>query len=89
MIGRDPREVPSEILSLYHREQNPLKALRERCLDCCCGSATEVRKCVATACVLWPFRLGTNPFRKRGALSEEERRKRVARLRRASEKSLR
>jgi hypothetical protein len=28
LIGKDPREFPSEILSRYHREKNPLKALR-------------------------------------------------------------
>jgi hypothetical protein len=28
LVGRDPREVPSEIPALYHREKNPLKAFR-------------------------------------------------------------
>jgi hypothetical protein len=49
LIGKDPREVPLGILSRYHGEKNPLKALRARCLDCC-GSASEVRKCAAVAC---------------------------------------
>ena len=34
LVGRIPTEVPSEILSRYHRQQNPLKAIRARCLDC-------------------------------------------------------
>jgi hypothetical protein len=37
LVGKIPSEVPSEILSRYHGEKNPLKAIRARCLDCCCG----------------------------------------------------
>jgi hypothetical protein len=65
LIGKDPRKVPLPILSRYHSEKNPLKALRARCLDCCCGVATEVRKCTAVNCPSWPFRMGKNPFRKK------------------------
>jgi hypothetical protein len=48
LIGIDPRKVPLQILSRYHSEKNPLKALRARCLDCCCGVASEhaVTKCL-------------------------------------------
>ena len=67
--AKTPRDVPSEILALKFRAQNPLKALRERCLDCCCGSATEVRKCTAVDCPSWPFRMGTNPFRRSASCS--------------------
>jgi hypothetical protein len=72
LVGRDPRQVSSEILSLYHRAQNPLKALRARCLDCCCGNASEVRKCTAVECPSWPFRMGTNPFRQKRVLTPEQ-----------------
>lgn len=41
----------------------PLKAIRLKCLDCCCGSAHEVRQCTAERCSLYPFRLGKNPNR--------------------------
>lgn len=34
------------------------KAIRLKCLDCCCGQAAEVRKCPATSCPLWRFRMG-------------------------------
>ena len=34
------------------------KAIRLKCLDCCCGSAYEVRLCPARQCPLWRFRLG-------------------------------
>jgi hypothetical protein len=82
LVGRRPSDVASKILSLKFRAQNPLKALRQKCLDCCVGNAAEVRKCVATNCALWPFRLGINPFRKRSVLSEDEKLRRAAQLRR-------
>ena len=80
LIGKHPSDVPSEILSQKFRAQNPLKAIREKCIDCCCGDASEVRKCVALDCDLWPFRIRTNPFRKRRELSVEEKRMRAERL---------
>src|SRR5215471_6252336 len=83
LIGKHPSEVGSEILSLKFRAQNPLKAIREKCLDCCCGKAAEVRKCVAVDCPLWPFRMGTNPFRKKREHTAEQRQAMTERLARA------
>ena len=34
------------------------KAIRLKCIDCCGGNTTEVRKCPATHCPLWRFRMG-------------------------------
>lgn len=34
------------------------KAIRMKCLDCCCGQQAEVRKCPATNCPLWRYRMG-------------------------------
>ena len=34
------------------------KAIRMKCLDCCCDNMTEVRKCPATNCPLWRYRMG-------------------------------
>lgn len=80
LVGRRPSDVPSETLFLHFSAQNLSKAARAKCLDCCCGNAAEVRKCVATDCALWPFRLGSNPFRKKSALSEGEKQRRAGRL---------
>ena len=80
LIGKHPGEVSPEILALYHREKNPLKALRARCLDCCCGVASEVRKCTAVMCPSWSFRMGTNPHREKRVLSPEQKAARVKRL---------
>ena len=85
LIGKHPSNVPSQILSLNFRAQNPLKAIREKCLDCCCGNAAEVRKCVADDCALWPFRMGTNPFRKKNELTPAVKRQRAERLRKSRE----
>lgn len=41
----------------------PIKAIRAKCLDCMCGSVTEVRLCPCTDCSLYPFRMGKNPNR--------------------------
>ena len=37
------------------------KAIRYKCLDCCCGSSSEVAKCNIRECSLWEFRFGKNP----------------------------
>lgn len=80
LIGRVPADVPIDFLLLNFSAQKPLEALQARCLDCCCNDASEVRKCVATDCPSWPFRMGNNPFRKKIMLSEAERQRRTALL---------
>ena len=42
----------------------PLKAIRLKCLDCCCGQAIEVKLCPSENCPLYPYRMGHNPARK-------------------------
>lgn len=59
---------------------NPVKAIRLKCLDCCCGSYAEVERCTARQCALFPFRFGKNPFRTKRELSEDERKRLVAQL---------
>ena len=51
---------------------NPMKAIRAKCLDCCGDSAHEVKACPCSACPLYPFRLGKNPYRKAREYSPEE-----------------
>jgi len=82
-VGKIPSEVPSDFLSRYYGAKNPLMAIREKCLDCCCGSPSEVRKCVATDCALWPFRIGINPFRQKRTLSAEQKKIMADRLAKA------
>lgn len=49
-----------------------LKAIRLKCLDCCCGSSHEVKLCPCTKCPLYPFREGHNPFVTKREYTDEE-----------------
>jgi hypothetical protein len=72
LVGRDPREMTrAELGAMGHEPMSPMEAIRSHCLDCCAGSAHEVRCCVAMACPSWPFRTGKNPWR--SPISEERR----------------
>ena len=42
----------------------PLKAIRAKCLDCCCGSSNEVRLCPTVECSLYPYRFGKRADKK-------------------------
>ena len=76
-VGRDPRSMSAEELAqLGHARVSPLRALRQKCLDCCNDSAQEVRLCTAVDCPSWPFRMGRNPWRP--PLSAEVRTQRAA-----------
>ena len=65
-VGRDPRTIAEadwRASSLLFRTL--AEAARAKCLDCCGGQLREVRFCLALTCPLWPFRMGTDPFRGR------------------------
>lgn len=66
---------------------NPLKAIREKCIDCCCGNMAEVKRCTAEDCPLWRFRFGTNPDRKKRELTEQQKQAMIARLAEARERN--
>lgn len=36
----------------------PIKAIRQKCLECSAWSQAEVRLCPAKDCALYPFRMG-------------------------------
>lgn len=36
----------------------PIKAIRAKCLDCCCWQEQEVRLCQIKRCSLWRYRMG-------------------------------
>lgn len=40
-----------------------LKAIRAKCIECCCGQVAEVARCHISDCPLWPYRAGRNPAR--------------------------
>lgn len=39
----------------------PMKAIRAKCLDCCAGSAKEIRVCPINKCPLFFYRFGKRP----------------------------
>lgn len=56
----------------------PIKAIRTKCLDCCCNQPKEVNSCNSTNCSLYPFRFGKNPYRKE--MSEERKEQSAKRM---------
>ena len=61
--GLEPREMSRSLLvEIGHSQMPLLKVIRAKCLDCS-HTASEVRRCIAVDCDLWPYRMGTNPFR--------------------------
>lgn len=55
----------------------PMKAIRAKCLDCCCGQYKEVELRPCKDCSLYPYRFGKNPNIK---LTEEQKAARAAHL---------
>lgn len=56
---------------------NPVKVIRQFCLDCICGSEEEVKRCTCGPdsrhpCALYPFRFGRNPYRAKRVLTSEQ-----------------
>ncbi len=43
------------------KKLTPMKAIRLKCLDCCCGQKLEVKLCPSVDCPLHPFRMGHRP----------------------------
>jgi len=62
---------------------NPVKAIREYCVECSGGSTAEVKCCPVEKCPLYPFRFGKNPYRQRREMTEEAKQVLADRLREA------
>jgi hypothetical protein len=45
------------------------RAVRLKCLDCCCGNSAEIRKCPARDCPLWWYRMGSPSKAENGAIA--------------------
>jgi hypothetical protein len=43
----------------------PLKAIKKHCLECSGFEKKQVRECVIKDCILYEYRRGTNPSRRR------------------------
>lgn len=43
---------------MENTRMTPKKAIKAKCLDCCCGQSNEVKLCRAKTCPLWRWRRG-------------------------------
>ena len=68
-------------------QKNPVKAIREFCLDCSGDSSKNVKECTSVNCPLHPFRLGKNPYRTKREMTEEQ--KEAAKIRLSEARSKR
>jgi len=53
-----------ELEKAGHKKRPILKVIRANCLKCSVSQPKEVRLCQFVDCPLWPYRMGTDPFRK-------------------------
>jgi hypothetical protein len=88
-VGRDPRTMTrQELEALGHAAVSPLAALRARCVDCCAGAVSEVRRCRQTICPSWPFRMGSDPWKEPTDAQLAARRTNAAKARAAKTKAI-
>jgi hypothetical protein len=62
----------------------PMKAMRRKCLDCCCGSPKEVELCPVKDCPLYAYRFGKRP----GGVKRQATPGQIERLKKAREARL-
>jgi hypothetical protein len=77
--------TPAELAALGFERVSRGDAIRAMCLQCMGGSPNEVRACVSGTCPLFVFRLGSDPWREKREMSDEQREAAVARLAKARE----
>ena len=65
---------------------SPLKAIRQKCLDCCCWSSREVSLCTTTKCPLYEYRFGKQPESMRHKMSDEQRKVLAEKMREINKK---
>ena len=58
----------------------PLKAIRAKCLECCCGQIKEVELCAVKDCALYSFRFGKDPYRAKRKITKEQKQEMTDRL---------
>lgn len=63
MEGESEYDAGSRVIEKYKaKAKSPLKAIRAFCIICMGGYVREVARCTAPECVLYPMRMGRNPF---------------------------
>jgi hypothetical protein len=81
--------MANQELAMNHKElkkyKSPLKAIREKCVECMGGRESDgyvkrISECVSADCPIYEFRFGKNPYHIQN-LSLEQRNERRERLR--------
>lgn len=54
------------------KKVTPIRAIRAKCLDCCCYQTKEVRLCSVLKCPLYPYRMGHRPKKDGASLGFSE-----------------
>ena len=81
----DPREMSPEDFARYGVERiSRGDAIRAKCRDCG-ESPRAILECAVSTCALWPFRMGTDPWREKREMTDEQRAAASERLRLARE----
>jgi hypothetical protein len=78
--GKHPRDADIDVMREIHEPGPLLRVIRAKCLDCSAGVESEIRKCTAIGCALWPYRMASNPFRAPREMTQEQREAGAARL---------
>ena len=73
-------------MSEQTKQLNPLSAIKAHCRECSGGIIDEHKNCPVTTCFLHPYRMGTNPFRKKRVMTDEQKTKIAERLKNARSK---
>ena len=63
-MAQKPKYTPGERVTRA-------KAIRLKCLDCCCQQQAEVRRCTLKTCPLWIYRMGSEE-KAEGAETDDE-----------------
>lgn len=70
-----------EYVERYHSRMPVLRAVRLKCSECMGaepltlalgGAATAIEECSSVNCALWPFRMGSNPWRAEASAAQVE-----------------
>ena len=78
--GKHPRDADADVMREIHEAAPLLRVIQAKCLNCSSEVESEIRKCTAIGCALWPYRMAINPFRAPREMTQEQREPGAARL---------
>ena len=61
-MNQPDRTSIAYIRKIWPKRRSPLRAIRDKCMDCTADQPKEIGECPSANCPLWPFRMGKNPY---------------------------